>query len=737
MKPTKNNMTSKNKIRQKIFWQALIVLVISLQVNAQFVWETRAPFADPRGSNGIEGAAAAIIGSTVYVSHGYRGSGDTVFLSSYDILTDTWTHGGAGLPDAPGATQSELGGGTVNGIFYAVGGRNGPVTENRAFNPATSTWSLAAPLTVARGAPGVATVDGKLYIMGGRDGTSIGTGNILNNNEVYDPILDTWTTLTSLPIAVSDNYSTVGLGTNVYVIGGSTGGGLSGTATNAVQIYNTITDTWSIGTPMPTARKAHMAAELCGKITVFGGISSGSSTNLDVTEIYDPVSNTWSLGPALPSPASEIAQGVVGNGKEAYLIGSGFFGSAEQFVFAMVPTTNITVSVDDGNVNVNQGDNITYTITINNAGTVNAPGLVVTDNFPPELGSITWSCTATASATCTASGSGNISDTINLPAAGIVTYTVNATVIGTVAGSFDNMAIATTTLGCFSDATDTNNLLISMADLSISKVDDVDPVLAGNNLVYTVTVNNAGPADAQNVVVTDNLPAGVTFVSSSGCAEDPTGVPSCSLGNIASGANASYTVTVSVDSNTTGTLTNSASVTSSTTDPNAANDSTTEATVVSSQADLILSKQALIADAVMIGDVFDYQLTVINNGPANAVGVVVTDNLPANLTLVSTTGCAEDPIGVPTCTLVDLAPLEQAQYTISVMVQPNGPTNIVNTANVSSQTNDNNPNNNISEAAGVNILIIIPTLKWSGLLLLLGLFMFIGVKKLRLQSNFK
>ncbi len=64
-------------------------------------------------------------------------------------------------------------------------------------------------------------------------------------------------------------------------------------------------------------------------------------------------------------------------------------------------------------------------------------------------------------------------------------------------------------------------------DLSISKTDSPDPVVADNNLIYTVRVDNAGPFVAQNVVVTDTLPAGVTFVSTSGCAEDPGGVPTC------------------------------------------------------------------------------------------------------------------------------------------------------------------------------------------------------------------
>lgn len=116
------------------------------------------------------------------------------------------------------------------------------------------------------------------------------------------------------------------------------------------------------------------------------------------------------------------------------------------------------------------------------------------------------------------------------------------------------------------------------ADLSIEKSDNPDPVNPGNQLTYSITVNNAGPTAAQNVVVTDTLPAGVTFVSTTGCAEDPTGVPTCSLGTILAGGFTSYTITVTVNLATFGTLTNTASVTSDTPDPNPSNNTVTEDT---------------------------------------------------------------------------------------------------------------------------------------------------------------
>ena len=92
---------------------------------------------------------------------------------------------------------------------------------------------------------------------------------------------------------------------------------------------------------------------------------------------------------------------------------------------------------------------------------------------------------------------------------------------------------------------------------------------AGSNYTYTITVTNSGPDSADGVVVTDSLPAGVTFVSASGGGMNNGGVITWSLGTLAVGATSNVTVTVKAP--VYGSLTNSASVGSSTLDPNPAN----------------------------------------------------------------------------------------------------------------------------------------------------------------------
>jgi uncharacterized repeat protein (TIGR01451 family) len=117
-------------------------------------------------------------------------------------------------------------------------------------------------------------------------------------------------------------------------------------------------------------------------------------------------------------------------------------------------------------------------------------------------------------------------------------------------------------------------------DMAIAMTDSPDPVRVGQQLTYSITVNNYGDQDATNVTVTDVLPANVTYVSAvssqGGCSG--TSTITASLGGVASGASA--TVTIVVTTTAQGQLSNTASVTCAETDPNPANNSVTATTTV-------------------------------------------------------------------------------------------------------------------------------------------------------------
>lgn len=237
----------------------------------------------------------------------------------------------------------------------------------------------------------------------------------------------------------------------------------------------------------------------------------------------------------------------------------------------------------------------------------------------------------------------------------------------------------------------------ALPDLAVSQVDAPDPVVAGTQLTWTVTVENVGGMDAVNAVATDTLPAGVTLVDTTGCAEDPAGVPTCSLGDIAVGESASYEVTVDVDPAVTGTLTHSVSVSSDSPEADPANNTSDEDTTVVAEADLALAKSDN-ADPVTGGSQLIYTIEVENIGPSDAVDVSVSDSLPAGVTLVETIGCDEDPNGVPDCTLGDVAAGNITSFDIVVDVDLLFSGMLTNTADVSSATTDpNGANDSASE----------------------------------------
>jgi uncharacterized repeat protein (TIGR01451 family) len=119
------------------------------------------------------------------------------------------------------------------------------------------------------------------------------------------------------------------------------------------------------------------------------------------------------------------------------------------------------------------------------------------------------------------------------------------------------------------------------ADLALTKSDSPDPVTEGAVLTYTIAVENLGPDEVTNVVVTDDLPSQVDDISASvpgGTCDVKGKKVTCTLPSIANGATAKFTVLAHPKK--TGTLQNTAEVTSDVTDPVEANNSDTVPTAV-------------------------------------------------------------------------------------------------------------------------------------------------------------
>lgn len=115
------------------------------------------------------------------------------------------------------------------------------------------------------------------------------------------------------------------------------------------------------------------------------------------------------------------------------------------------------------------------------------------------------------------------------------------------------------------------------ADLSLTKSGSPASLLVGKNVAYTITVGNAGPADATGVTVTDTLPAGLSFVSGAGCSALGQ-VITCSVADIALGGSAAVTITAKALA--AGSWTDTATVKGDQPDPALANNTAKATTVV-------------------------------------------------------------------------------------------------------------------------------------------------------------
>ncbi len=292
---------------------------VTVPIGGLLGWRSLAPH-----PTGIEGAAAAIIGNRIYVSHGYtRFTGDTSDAFAYDIPSDTW------IPlSSASIRRSELTGVCAEeesiGKLFAIGGRE-LTNKIEAYDPTADTWSPRADMPTVRAGLGAAWLPSTntIYAIGGRDCGTPRCGTPLAVNEAYDAGTGTWSTKAPLPVPMMDIYSTVEFGGKIYVIGGFDGIADS----QLVQIYDPATDSWSSGAPMPTPRSNLIAGVCGGKLWAIGGFNGFE--NLSTNEAYDPGTDTWFPGqPAIPTGRSELSSEAISTGADIFAIGSGIFGQA-------------------------------------------------------------------------------------------------------------------------------------------------------------------------------------------------------------------------------------------------------------------------------------------------------------------------------------------------------------------------------------------------------------------------
>lgn len=253
---------------------------------------------------------------------------------------------------------------------------------------------------------------------------------------------------------------------------------------------------------------------------------------------------------------------------------------------AAEPSADVSVTKEDATDPVLVGSNIDWTITVENAGPDAAINVTVTDVMPAG---VTFVSATPSAGSCSESAGTVTCDLGNLASGGSATVAVTAT--ADAAGDVANTAEVANDIA---DPIDDNNSATEsttvneppppgdpMADLVITKGDEVDPVLVGDEITWAISVTNKGPDDATDVSVTDELPAGVTFVSansSEGSCSDSGGTVTCELGTMSSGILIGIAIVVTADE--AGEISNTAMVASEVADPVPGDNSATETTNV-------------------------------------------------------------------------------------------------------------------------------------------------------------
>ena len=289
----------------------------------------------------------------------------------------------------------------------------------------------------------------------------------------------------------------------------------------------------------------------------------------------------------------------------------------------------LTIVKESDAATVDAGDQIGFTITLENTGQTNLTNVVLTDDLPPGTG-IDWSIQA-SDPTCSITGSPP-TETLNCNFGSLaVGAMVSVHIVSDT--EFDSckeyMNTATADADLIDPVNDAAELDVVCPDLDVEKVPDAATVSAGDDIGFTITITNNGAGTAKNVTLSDPLPAG-TGIS---WVEDPddqdcsiNGSPQtldCSFGDIAPNTS----VTVHIKS---GTEFASCAEYPNTATVNANNHP--EVTAMGSTEvecpDLEVEKTADAAK-VSAGDDIGFTITVTNNGPGTATNVTLNDPLPA------------------------------------------------------------------------------------------------------------
>ena len=178
-------------------------------------------------------------------------------------------------------------------------------------------WRMLPPdaeMPTPRAEAATAVLDGRVCVMGGRDGQ----GEVLAVAECFDPFIEAWTDDLPALGRVRYNAAAVELGGAIYVIGGR--GRDEGEVLDAVERFDPGEGRWRDVAPMRQEREGHAAVAFDGRIFVFGGSERGAGL-LETIEVYDPGRDAWELLPGWQLDLGRRALSAAAFGDSLYVFG--------------------------------------------------------------------------------------------------------------------------------------------------------------------------------------------------------------------------------------------------------------------------------------------------------------------------------------------------------------------------------------------------------------------------------
>ena len=310
------------------------------------------------------------------------------------------------------------------------------------------------------------------------------------------------------------------------------------------------------------------------------------------------------------------------------------------------------------------GNDLTYEITVTNDGAGALTNIVLTDILPEGLTYVSSSPEAAVGADGTISW---LIESLDAEA----TATVSLVATTGEPGEIVNTSTVDSDEGATATAQATT--LVTRSDLAITKTVDNPSPLLGQQTVFTIAVTNNGNAVASNVSVVDPLPAEIGSVVAdpeATLAED--GSLQWTIAAIEPGGTA--TITVTGTPSVGGAITNTVSATERGVTV------TAEASIDVLEPAVSLAKAG--GSALYVDGERTYTITATNTGTANLTGVTITDNIPAEMSYVTSDNGGQEADGVVTWSIGDLN--VGASVDVSVTLRGESLAEVINTANVTS-----------------------------------------------------